>query len=153
MAEFAIIALVFFMIIIGVIESGRLLYTHNALNDATRRAARYAVIHPENVTCVKNVAVYGETNITPFPECAPVGTALINGLTPDMVTVTYLGANIDEDPDIDTTFGTNLGTAQVSITGYTFNFNIPLFTRNLTLPAYSVTLTAESAGLIPADLE
>src|ERR1044072_6821398 len=45
MAEFVVIAAVFFMIVFGIIEFGRLLYTHNALTDAARRGARYAVLH------------------------------------------------------------------------------------------------------------
>src|SRR5688572_31322715 len=41
-AEFAVVALLFFTLIFGIIEFGRLLYTHNALTDATRRGARCA---------------------------------------------------------------------------------------------------------------
>ena len=48
MAEFAIISVVFFMIIFGIIEFGRLFYIHNALTDAARRGARYAVLHDED---------------------------------------------------------------------------------------------------------
>src|SRR6185436_5393526 len=61
MAEFAVVALVFFTMIVGIIEFGRLLYTHNALTDATRRGARYAVLHSSASTaCVERVVVYGE---------------------------------------------------------------------------------------------
>lgn len=151
-AEFALGASVFFMIIFGIIEFGRLLYTHNALTDATRRGARYAVIHPESVLCTQNAVAYGETHIGPPPECLPAGPLLINGLTPDLVDVTYVGANIDADPEIDTDFGVNLGTATVSIDQYVFNFNIPLLSRNLPMPSYSVTLSAESAGVPPDDI-
>ncbi|HET6891931.1 MAG TPA: TadE family protein, partial [Pyrinomonadaceae bacterium] len=82
MAEFAVVAGVFFMLIIGIIEFGRLLYTHNALTDAARRGARYAVLHPKNAACVKSVVVYGETHIDEA-KCAPKGGAspLINGLS------------------------------------------------------------------------
>ena len=61
MAEFALISAVFFMIIFGIIEFGRLLYTHNALTDAARRGARYAALHhetKEDRDCVKNIVVY-----------------------------------------------------------------------------------------------
>ena len=47
MAEFAVVSGVFFMIVFGIIEFGRLLYTHNALTDASRRGARYAALHKE----------------------------------------------------------------------------------------------------------
>lgn len=140
MAEFAVVALVFFMIIFGIIEFGRLLYTHNALTDATRRGARYAVLHPQSVTCVTNVVIYGESHINPTT-CAPSGPPLINGLTTTNVVVVYQNG-----------FGMNLGTATVTIQNYTFNLSIPLFRRTLTMPAYTTTLTGESAGIPPPDI-
>jgi Flp pilus assembly protein TadG len=146
-AEFAIVAGIFFMIIFGIIEFGRLLYTHNALTDAARRAARYAVLNPEGDACVKNVAVYGQTHIDPNT-CAPTGPPLINGLTPDKVIVTYNGVVLPGETD-PTAYGMNLGTATVTIQNYTFNLGIPFFYRTLTLPAYTTTLTAESAGTEP----
>lgn len=144
MAEFAVVAGLFFMVIIGIIEFGRLFYTHNALTDATRRGARYAVLHDKNATCVKNVVVYGETHLD-AATCAPLSGAqpLINGLSASHVSVAY-------NP-IDS-FGLNEGTATVSITGYTFKLGIPFLVRNLDMPAYASTLTAESAGTKPTDV-
>jgi Flp pilus assembly protein TadG len=43
MVEFAIAGLIFFMLIFGVIESGRLLFTYHQVNHAAREGARYAV--------------------------------------------------------------------------------------------------------------
>src|SRR5258705_14001129 len=92
MAEFAVVATFFFMLIFGIIEFGRLLYTHNALTDAARRGARYAVLHKETAAaCVRNVAVYGETHVNPTT-CAPTGPPLINGLTTANIVVQYNGA-------------------------------------------------------------
>ncbi len=144
MAEFTVVALVFFMIIFGIIEFGRLLYTHNALTDASRRGARYAVLHQENAPCVTNVVIYGETNINPNT-CAPTGPPLINGLTASNVVVQYQGSSPNA-------YGMNIGTATVSIQNYQFNLSIPLVSRTLTMPAYRTTLTAESAGVIPPDI-
>jgi len=143
MAEFAIISVVFFMIIFGIIEFGRLFYTHNALTDAARRGARYAVLHDNatnDINCVKQVVIYGEANINPST-CVATGPALINGLTTPNVVVTYTG-----------TYGTNLGTATVEITNYTFNLSIPFARQTLTMPKYVTTLTAESAGEVPTPL-
>src|SRR6476620_9529342 len=97
-AEFAVVALLFFTIIIGIIEFGRLLYTHNALTDATRRGARYAIVHPENAACVPTVVVYGEANITDPSTCAVSGAPLISGLTTGNVKVVWEGADLDNDP-------------------------------------------------------
>ena len=152
MAEFAIISVVFFMIIFAIIEFGRLFYTHNALTDAARRGARYAVLHHQaDIACVKNVVVYGEANVD--SSCNPTGSPLINGLTTTNVTVTYEGADDDNDPNTPATpYGTNLGTATVQITNYTFNLSIPFARQTLTMPAYVTTLTAESAGEEPDPL-
>ena len=46
LVEFAIGASVFLLVMFAVIEFGRALWVHNALADAARRAARYAVNQP-----------------------------------------------------------------------------------------------------------
>ena len=157
MAEFAVIATFFFVLIFAIIEFGRLMYTHNALTDAARRGARYAVLHhqvakngeADPLTCAKNVAVYGETHLN-ASTCAPTGPALINGLTASNVSVVYEGADADNDPNTPpTAYGMNLGTATVTISGYNFTLSIPIVRRTFTMPAYRTTLTAESAGEEP----
>ena len=160
MAEFTIVALVFFMLIVGVIEFGRLLYTHNALTDATRRGARYAVLHNSASTdCVAMVVAYGEANLN--SACQPVGGAqpLISGLSEKNVKVVFQGADLDNDPKTPpTAYGMNLGTATVTIGGseetpnYEFTLSIPLFRQTFKMPTYSTTQTSESAGTKPDDL-
>lgn len=153
MAEFAVVASVFFMIIFAIVEFGRLLYTHNALTDAARRGARYAVLHHQaDIACVKNVVVYGETHVN-ASTCAPTGPALINGLGTTNVVVTYEGADADNNPSTPpTAYGMNLGTATVSIQNYSFTLGIPFATRTFTMGAYTTTLTSESAGEEPSPI-
>jgi Flp pilus assembly protein TadG len=43
MVEFAIVGSIFFMLIFGVIEGGRLLFTYHQINHAAREGARFAV--------------------------------------------------------------------------------------------------------------
>ena len=161
MAEFAVVALFFFMMIFGVIEFGRFLYTHNALTDAARRGARYAVLHPApstdpdgityvNPTCIRNVIMYGESHIN-AGSCAPLAgsTLLIHGIDDATIKVKYKGVDLDGNPVSRNPYGSNLGTATVTIEGYVFQLNIPLFRRGVTMPTYSTTLTAESAGYTP----
>ena len=162
LAEFAVVALFFFMLIFGVIEFGRFLYTHNALNDAARRGARYAVLHtavvatdgtPQDSTCVKNVVIYGETHIDPAT-CAPLAgqPPLINGITAATIRVTFKGADLDGNPLSPNPYGANLGTATVTISNFVFQINIPLFRRGVTMQKYSTTLPAESAGFEPSNI-
>jgi Flp pilus assembly protein TadG len=163
MAEFAVVATFFFMLIFGIIEFGRLLYTHNALTDAARRGTRYAIIHraevaqdgaPHTAKCVRNVVMYGETHISAYPACdPPVGQpTLINGIAAATIQVNFRGADLDNNPTSPNPYGSNLGTATVTITNYTFNLSIPFIHRTLTLPAYTTTLPAESAGFEPPNL-
>ena len=156
-AEIAVVALLFFMILFGIIEFGRLLYTHNALTDATRRGARYASIHhganANDQVAVKNFVVYG-ANGTYDKDGNPTSSPVINGLTTDMVNVEFLGIDADGNPVTPgmTAYGTNLGSATVSIENYQFNLSIPVIGRTLTLPKYTTTSMAESAGEEPADI-
>ena len=151
-AEFAMVALLFFTLIFGIIEFGRLLYTHNALTDATRRGARYAVLHhgatEADKQAVRNYVVYG-ANGTYDVDGNPTSPPLIGGLATDMVIVDFDGINIGGNPPQSLPFGSNIGSATVKIENYEFNLNIPVVGRALTLPAYTTTAMAECAGEIP----
>lgn len=155
--EFVMVATLFFMMLIGVIEFGRLLYTHNALTDAARRGARYASIHKQaQIDCVTDVIIYGENNTVktgPNTCDKKVGaTPLVNHIDTATINIAYVGANVDDDPQIDTAYGTNLGTVTVSIEEYDFTMMIPVVNLQLTLPDYTTTVTAESAGEEPKDI-
>ena len=130
LVEFAIGVTVFATAMFAVLEFGRALWVHNALSDAARRGARYATLHTAgSIDEVKNVVVYGDP--------AGGGQPMLNNLTTANVQVTY------------TNFGLNDGTVSVSITGYQFQFVIPIVGTTITMPNYTTTLGAESAGLLP----
>lgn len=130
LVEFAIGVTVFATAMFAVLEFGRALWVHNALTDAARRGARYAVLHSEGAsTEVKNVVVYGDASGTGNPMLENLSTANVN--------VVY------------NNFGLNDGTVTVSITGYEFQLVIPIIGTKITMPSYSTTLTGESAGYIP----
>jgi hypothetical protein len=155
--EFAVVAGLFFMIIISIVEFSRLLYTHNALTDAARRGARYAALHKEaDISCVKNVVIYGESHVDKNNGCAPTGAPLINHLADSNIDITYEGADTDNDPDddtpIDTSYGTNLGTVTVTVENYNFSLLVPYMGLQLSMPAYTTTLTSESAGEEPDEI-
>src|SRR5215467_7070104 len=103
LVEFAIGITVFVTAMFAVLEFGRALWVHNALSDAARRGARYAVLHSAGSSDeVKNIVVYGNA--------AGTGQPMLNNLTTANVNVTY------------NNFGLNHGTVSVSITGYQFQF-------------------------------
>ena len=131
--EFAIGATVLCTVMFGALEFGRALWVHNALTDAARRGARYAILHrSSDVDAVKNVVVYGD----------PAGGTkpLVTDLSSANVAVNY------------SNFGLEGGTVSVSITGYQFKFLVPLVSGAISMPNYQTTLTGESAGLLPANL-
>jgi Flp pilus assembly protein TadG len=133
LVEFAIGATVFLTAMFAVIEFGRALWTHNALSDAARRGARYAVNHPaSDASAVQNVVVYGD----------PAGgsKAVVDNLTTGNVQVQY------------SSFGLGAGTVSVSITNYKFQFIIPIIGTTISMPSYNTTLTGENAGLVPPNL-
>jgi Flp pilus assembly protein TadG len=133
LVEYAIGATVFIMAVFAVLEFGRAIWAHNALTDAARRGARYAALHQSGGaedTNIKNLVVYGDTAGGTQP--------LLPGLSTSNVQISRSGD-----------FSVNSGTVTVQITGYQFQFVLPLLPTSITMPAYSTTLTGESAGLIP----
>ena len=127
--EFAIAATVFLTVLFAVVEFGRALWVHNALSDAARRGARYAVLHKAaDIDDVKKIVVYGDlTETTPLLENFSTG-------------------NVDVIYD---SFKLNGGTVRVSVHDYDFQLILPLLVSSIRMPNYTTTLTGESVGLIP----
>ena len=133
LVEYSIAVTVFLIAMFAVIECGRAIWVHNALSDAARRGARYAVLNSAgNVAQVKNVVVFGD----------PAGGSqpTVPNLSTTNVEVTY------------SNFGLNKGTVSVSVTNYQFQFVIPIVGTTITMPSYTTTLTGESVGFIPDDM-
>lgn len=131
--EFAIGATIFLSATFGVIEIGRLLWVHNSLVDATRRAARHAVnqgMSGQAKTEAKNMAVYGNVSGT--------GQPLVPDLSTAQVIVTHQN------------FELGGGTVTVEIDSYDFKFVLPLVSKTMRLPAYKTSLTGENAGYVPS---
>src|SRR5262245_59243293 len=117
--EFAIAASVFLTAMFAVLEFGRVLWLHNAITDAARRGARYAVLHSKTSgDSVKNVVVYGD----PAGGTDPV----IEGLTEENVNVVY-----------SSDYSVSQGTVSVSITNYQVQLNLPLLGTSIPMPSYT----------------
>ena len=129
LVEYSIALLVFLTVMFAVIEFGRALWVHNALADAARRGARYAVVNSADEAKVKNMVVYGDEDGGDTP--------VVPNLTTDNVTVTYSDLAV------------NNGKVSVSIDAYQFQFVIPIVGTTITMPSYTTTLTGESAGFVP----
>jgi|SRR5215212_8155678 len=127
--EFAIAATVFLTVLFAIVEFGRALWVHNALTDAARRGARYAVLHKAtDIEDVKKIVVYGDLTET---------TPILENLSTTNVDVIYDGFKLDE------------GTVTVSVNNYQFQMILPLVVSSIPMPSYTTTLTGECVGLIP----
>jgi hypothetical protein len=69
-AEFALVAPLFLLIILAIIEGGRFVFFYEMLNSATREGARYAIVHGERAPdCPSGPMPVGST----FVACDPTG--------------------------------------------------------------------------------
>ena len=148
--EFAFIAVIFFMMLVGIAAGGHLYFTHNALVEATRRGARYAILQCRqgqsgctdsgtSVTRIQNAAVYGTDN--PGTGATP----LVSGLQPSNIDVSY-------STGTGNAFGVGSGSVTVKIINYSYPFVLPLRTTSITMPPSRTTMTGENAGFIPPDI-
>ena len=140
LVEFALVSLLFFVVLIGLVEFARALWTWNTIVQATRAGARFAVVETPvaSDTTVKNYVVY--------LNAAGTGSAVLPGLTTSNVQVSYFKhAN---PPVAATTVSEkyNADIVQISITGYSFNFVVPFFGSGITLPPFTTTLPLEGLG-------
>lgn len=128
--EFAIVGTFFFTMLFGTLELGRLLWVHNELANASRRAARYAVTHPADAfDDAARIAVYGKLDADARP--------IVPGLTVADVEVTSSSSQYG--------YGMNNGTVTVTI-NYTFTYVVPLIGTYVELSPYTTVLPVESSG-------
>ncbi|MGQ0443775.1 MAG: TadE/TadG family type IV pilus assembly protein [Beijerinckiaceae bacterium] len=149
--EFALIGVLFFIVLFGIIEFGRLLFTWNTLTEMTRRGARVAAVcHPiDHADQIKRATVFSD------PGSGGDSPYLLN-LTPDEVEVDYLDEAGDEADPAAVPLST-IFYVRVSITddaldpapGYQHEMLIPTFSLAPTSPPFATTIPSESLGIIP----
>jgi hypothetical protein len=133
--EFAIIGLLALMVMFAVVEFGRLVFTVNALSEATRRGARMAAVCPLNDPAIAQVTVFndpGDSGDSP----------IVGGLTTGHVAVDYL-----DQAGNDTATFLDIRYVRVRILNYQHQLLIPIFYTTLNLPQYPSTLPRESLGV------
>ena len=136
LVEFALAAMLFLTLLFGIIEFGRALWTWNTIAQATRAGARFAITSdPTNDTAIKNWVVYHNA--------AGTGGPVLNGLTTTNVQVVFR-KNTGTDMSANRY---NSDMVQVGITGYTFDFIVPLYGGSITLPPFTTTLPVEGLGV------
>jgi len=137
--EFALVTLIFFILVFGMIEFGRALWTWNTIVQAIWAGARYAVVETptSNDTEIKKVVVYND------PNASSSSTPVVPGLTETNVIVNYLNN--------DGSAASNKNVADViavEVTGYQFSFLVPLFGSQISLPSFTTKLPLEGLGAL-----
>ena len=119
--EFALVAAVFFTLLIGIMEMGRILFYWNTAAEVTRLGARTAVVCDMNDADIKKKMV-----------------ALFPTLTADNITVDY-------QPGACSAVENNCEWITVSVVGgVKIDTFIPFVPLSVTMPAFSTTLPRES---------
>lgn len=171
--EFAIVAILLFIMLFGILEFGRIFYVFNTVQEVTRRAAREAVVSnwgTADLVNVKAKALFGNTSLPAFAD--------ISGADIDIDYLTELGgvvgaggqqfpgsptenisACINPSGKVDC-----IAFVRVSINGVTYVPMVGLFTGieytglpfsknnpfkidlSIPIPASTVTMPAESLG-------
>ena len=140
--EMALVCLIFFFLLFGILEFGRALWTYNTIVQSTREAARWAVVNVANaadstdINRARNIVIYG------YPDVSS-GAPLVPGL--DSATVTVVIQPLQTDAS-----GTAINEKiSVSVSNYQFQFIVPI-APTITIPAFETTLFTESKGNFPA---
>lgn len=116
--EFALVAVILFTVLFGIMEFGRVLFMMNTTTEATRLGARLAVV------CDKD-----DSAITTRM------TSLAGFLNPGNINVTYSPGGCDAN---------TCSYVTVSVTDLTVQSLVPLIPINFNMPAFSTTLPRES---------
>lgn len=147
LAEFALVAPIFFLLLFGIIEGGRFILYYETLNNATREGARYAIVHGYNTPC----SAGGPSGQMPPGKTPPgchdaTGARVVKrvkdaafGVLGGSVTVTPCWI----DPSTGLCTGNNGRDQDVKVTAvYTYNSLVPL------IPLPPISITAESTLVI-----
>lgn len=131
--EFAIVGLVFFMVLFGLIDMSRIFFSLAALDESTRRGARVAAVCPVNDPVVTQVALFN---------------GLVPTLGPQNIALEYL----DEDGVVvGAPTGAGYGSiryVRVRIQNFQLQTFIPGMQSVLQMPAFETTIPSESLGRV-----
>ncbi len=148
--EFAIIALLLFTLLFGIIEFGRLFYLYNSVQEVTRHAAREAVVRwvdNSNTSPAKVMALFGGASL-------PAGAEI----TASNINIEYLTASGAVPSPFPASAADNIAAClsgpagcialvRVSIINASYVPMVGLFTfLAVPIPASTVTMPAESLG-------
>jgi hypothetical protein len=111
LVEATLALLIFFALLLGVVDCGQVLVAHQSLVERVRSAARWGAVHPWNGSAqIENLILYNQTD---EPRSTTAGFL---GMTRNNVQVRYHQATPDRPDD---------GTLSVAIINYEYHFFSP----------------------------
>jgi hypothetical protein len=120
LVEATLALLIFFVLLIGVIDCGQVLVAHQSLVERVRSAVRWGSVHPSNENAqIENLILYNQTD-QPRP-----ATAGFLGMNRDNVQVRYQQASPERPDD---------ATLSVAIVNYQHHFFSPWLSRPFVNP-------------------
>jgi hypothetical protein len=146
----ALCCLLFFTIIFGILEFGRMMYLYNTMQEVTRRGAREAAIRwVDKGSVIKNLALFGASSVPAAPE-----------VTASNITIRYLNAAGSEVTLFPLDPGDNMSacndvtrtnecirSVSVSLENVTYAPMVSLFSfLSIAMPTTTVVMYAESLG-------
>lgn len=141
--EFAIIGLLLFTLLLGVLEMGRLHFTVNALDEVVRRGARLAAVCDIQDPVILRRAIFNAATDSG-------ASSLIGNLDAADLTLVYLdenGAPVASPNDLVNASGFRaIRYVQLRVENFPFQLLIPGFGGVFTLPAFRSTIPRESLG-------
>jgi len=146
LAEFALVAPIFMLVILSIIEGGRFVFFYEMLNSATREGARYAIVHGYNAAdgCPSGPMPDGSescdlsgNNVKLAVQNAAIGLAAVGDF--DSLGVYWCPAN-GPKPCLGSELNNGRGNPVTVRSVYTYSTLIPLFPP--------ITITSESTLVI-----
>lgn len=140
--EFAIVASVLLLVIIGIIDISRLYFSVAALNEATRRGARMAAVCPVDDPAIAQAAVFNESG-------NDGASPIVAGLQTGYIDVDYLNETGGPvaDPFSEAGFKA-IRYVRVRLNGgFQLQTMIPGISQLVSLPDFAATLPRESLGV------
>jgi hypothetical protein len=111
--ESALVVLVFFTIVIGILDCGQVLFIHSALVDRVRTTLRWAAVNPYDETQIRNMVRY-------YTESPAEGADPYLGMTEAQVQVTRLDAGLATER------------IRIAVVNYPYHFFTPVIARTFT---------------------
>lgn len=142
--EFSIVGTVLFLVLFGIIEFGRALYTVNVLTAAARRGARLAAVCPVNDTYPARAAVFAADG---------TNSAVVPGLTTSNLVIEYLDSNGNVISSPSPNFSDTVSDfdairyVRARIVNFSMPLVLPFLNPALSLNGFATTIPRESLGV------